>query len=76
MLFSFYNYRNNSFIFHCRYRKDQDKNNFWIRAGTHVKNEGGTMHKISENVIHPEYEGEITSYNFDVALLKVCSPAL
>ncbi|KAJ9593665.1 hypothetical protein L9F63_014790, partial [Diploptera punctata] len=60
---------------HCAlviYRERQsERKNFLIRAGSSMTNKGGSLHQISDIIVHPWYKGEITSYDNDVALFKV-----
>ncbi|PSN31525.1 Trypsin-2 [Blattella germanica] len=46
---------------------------FRARVGTSLKN-GGYLHEISQSILHPEYKGSSTYYDYDVALLKMKTP--
>lgn len=42
-----------------------------VRVGTSVKDKGGHLHKVSQIVLHPDYDADSTNYDSDIALLKV-----
>ncbi|PSN50128.1 Trypsin-1 [Blattella germanica] len=53
---------------HCQQGKSIDS--IRIRAGSTFKEQGGSIHEISEVIMHSEY----SNYDYDVAVLKVAQP--
>jgi hypothetical protein len=56
-------------MYHVCYSVDRE--DILVRVGTGVKDKGGHLHDVSQIVSHPNYDLNSTTYDSDIALLKV-----